>query len=107
MKIVDDVLFAAEIYVLKEVIHTISQRYKIGIIKYRLSITQDTDFQYESIPMIDLKNVTPASHNRIRLKELDEFTNSVDQSSYRSCNGVLRCIGVAVYPFCLIASSLM
>ena len=113
VKIVDDILFACPLDLLKSVVNKISSKYKLGTIVYGpgnfryngLTISQDTDFIISIHADDKLEALQPYPIDRYRRKQMEEKLNAIELTSFRSLNSSISWIGVAASPFCSFASS--
>jgi len=113
VKVVDDVLLAAQETDLRNVVEKIRSMYEIGTIVYGpgtfwfngLSIKQEEDLSISVDADAKLNSIEPYPITRYRRKEVGVDASAIEVSAFRSTNGQLGWIGTAASPLCAHASS--
>lgn len=113
VKVVDDVLLAAEEKDLRNVLDKISSMYQVGTIVYGpgtfwfngLSVKKEDDYSISVDADAKLKSVDNYPITCYRRKEIGGDATPIEISAFRSTNGQLGWIGTAASPLCAHASS--
>lgn len=113
VKIVDDVLFAGDIDVIRDAIAQIKKQYELGTVVYGpgsfyffgLMISQESDYtiKIHADEKIDDNSCYPIS--RQRWKEENDASNAVEADSFRSMNSSIGWLGIAASPFSSFCAS--
>ena len=113
VKVVDDILFAGELWHLKKIVATVQSTYDLGTVVYGpgtfqffgLIVIQSEDFTIQIHADHKIASCEAYPISRQRRKQIEEPLTQLEKSSYFSLNSSLGWIGVAASPFCAHAAS--